>query len=323
MDYKKTKEKDFDCQMRGEILKKSGKLNYKLFNVALLLGVIFLLVSSTAFAMDRDAHNDPLDILSERKLSLEQEIETLITEHKDLLNRINALALEMEALEKSNLSELQKTSFSKVAYLTFDDGPSYNTETILDTLKEYNVKATFFVVGRPESAHIYKRIVDEGHTIGLHSYSHEYSAIYTSPQAFITDIHLLKDLIEISADYTPDIIRFPGGSNNTISHRYGGSNIMTNIINETNSHGYVRFDWNVDSMDAAKGVQDKNVIVNSVINQSSVLNPAVILLHDSPHKTTTAQALPEIIEGLRDLGFEFDKITSSTPVIQFFVKGIK
>ncbi|OON91626.1 MAG: hypothetical protein ATN32_10300 [Candidatus Epulonipiscium fishelsonii] len=127
----------------------------------------------------------------------------------------------------------------------------------------------------------------------------------------------LKDFIKETTGYDANVLRFPGGSNNTVSHKYGGSDIMSKIIPAVTEAGYVYFDWNVDSSDASKGVQDTQVIINSVLGQCQYEKSPVILMHDSPAKTTTVEALPAIVEGLKQQGFVFKNLTAQTPPVQF------
>ncbi|MCY6356460.1 polysaccharide deacetylase family protein [Clostridium sp. ZS2-4] len=221
--------------------------------------------------------------------------------------------------EKRNLYT-EKMKDVKIAYLTFDDGPSKNTLDILKTLKNYNVKATFFVNGHESLKDLYKKIAEDGHALANHTYSHDYPTIYKSVDNFKNDVKKLDSfLTEITGNEPTHIIRYPGGSNNTVSHKYGGKKIMKDILKAMDEEGYVYFDWNVDSTDASKYRQDEDKIVSSVLNQSKRARngKAVILMHDLGPKTTTVQALPEIIEGLKEQGFIFDVISKDTYKTQF------
>ena len=208
-------------------------------------------------------------------------------------------------------------SDEKVVYLTFDDGPSANTVKILDFLKANNIKATFFVLEKQGYDDLYKRIVDEGHAIAIHSSTHDYAEIYKNVDAFMADVKSLSDHIKDLTGVETKLLRFPGGSNNRVSHRYGGSDIMTKIIPTVEEAGYVYYDWNVDSQDAAKGLQDTQVIVDSVLSQAKHNNNAVILMHDAAAKTTTVEALPAIVEGLKEQGFVFDALTTESEPVKF------
>lgn len=254
------------------------------------------------------------------KANLELQLQELNTKNDQLAKQIEELNLEIKDLETSgmNLSDLLvEEENKKIAYLTFDDGPSANTIKILDFLKANNIKATFFVLEKQGYDDLYKRIVDEGHAIAIHSSTHDYAEIYKNVDAFMADVKSLSDHIKDLTGVETKILRFPGGSNNRVSHRYGGSDIMTKIIPTVEGAGYVYYDWNVDSQDAAKGLQDTQVIVDSVLSQAKYNNNAVILMHDAAAKTTTVEALPAIVEGLKEQGFVFDALTTESEPVKF------
>lgn len=250
---------------------------------------------------------------------LQEEIEQIKKQNEEKEALMKELKEQVEELERLNLAKAQreKDKNLKIAYLTFDDGPSGNTIKILDILKQKQVPATFFVVGNKEMKHIYKRIVDEGHVLGNHTYGHDYGKIYKSPETFFADVDKLNDLLEEVTGQRSKILRFPGGSNNTVSRHAGGSGIMNVMIDAVLEEGYRYFDWNVDSQDAAKAKQSKDVIVRSVLNGANQTNKAVILMHDAPAKTTTVDALPEIIDGLVQKGFTFRGLDMNSPEVQF------
>lgn len=239
---------------------------------------------------------------------LQSEIDNIKVENQRLLSekeQLSSTIKEKEQLYNEAVKDL------KVAYLTFDDGPSKNTEAILEILDEYNVKATFFVIHNEYYKENYKKIFDAGHTIALHSYSHDYSHIYRSIDTFKQDIEKLKDFITTTIGETPEnILRYPGGSNNTVSRKYGGRDIMTKIVKAMTEENYAQFDWNVDSTDASARNVSKDTIVDNVLKYAKGKNHADILMHDANVKTTTVQALPEIIEGLKAQGFIFDVLTT-------------
>ncbi|NLP46644.1 MAG: polysaccharide deacetylase, partial [Epulopiscium sp.] len=212
----------------------------------------------------------------------------------------------------------------KVAYLTFDDGPSANTKKILDTLQKENVKATFFVIGQglksSENQDLVKRIAKEGHQLGNHTYTHDYSYIYSSKDAFLKELNQSEEKVKELTGKKMTIVRFPGGSNNQLYKRYNknGEDVMAQIKNELNQKEYVYIDWNVDSTDAkTKKLKTKEEITKAVVDQTSRKDEAVILMHDAPAKTTTAEALPEIIRQLKAKGYEFDVITPDMTPVQF------
>lgn len=182
---------------------------------------------------------------------------------------------------------------TRKVYLTFDDGPSENTRAILDVLKEYDVKATFFVTGQQALSHPerYREIAQEGHTIGMHSYSHVYSEIYESVDSFGEDLLLLQTFLEDTTGVSPLFYRFPGGSSNTVSKMP-----MSELCDYLTDNGITYFDWNVSSKDAVSPMRPAQEIVKNCTQNLENFDNAVILLHDAVGKTSTVDALPEIIE---------------------------
>jgi peptidoglycan-N-acetylglucosamine deacetylase len=211
------------------------------------------------------------------------------------------------------------TSQGKIAYLTFDDGPSQSTKKILNILKSFAIPATFFVIGSDsaEGRGLYRQIVAEGHALGNHTYSHEYNAIYKSPESFRKDVRKLDQLLEETVGYRPDILRFPGGSNNHLSWKPGGRGIMSKVAKAMKEDGYQYFDWNVSSTDAAAPVQEKDMIIDSVLSASRDKQSIIVLMHDNTYKTTTVEALPIVIKRLLAAGFHFEKLTKSSFTFQF------
>ena len=194
-----------------------------------------------------------------------------------------------------------------VIYLTFDDGPNSNyTPVILDVLKKYNVKATFFVTSAgPDS--IIKREFDEGHAIGLHSSSHAYEKIYVSSEAFWKDMNAVRDRVVNITGTKPNLLRFPGGVSNTVSKKYN-KGIMTQLAKEVENNGYAYFDWNISSGDAG-GTTDPNVEYKNVVNSLSKKRGNVILMHDI--KKHTSQAIENIVKYGLDNGYSFKVLDSS------------
>lgn len=206
----------------------------------------------------------------------------------------------------------------KVIYLTFDDGPSFNTEKILNVMAKYKVKGTFFVTGNDAAyRHLIKRAANEGHTVALHTYTHNYN-IYTNEDAFFTDLtnvgNLVKELTGIESHH----IRFAGGSSNTISRSYN-QGIMSRLVSLVQNKGFKYYDWNVSSGDASGNTVPKDKILSN--STSSRANHICLLMHDSRSKTTTADALPGIIEHYQALGYTFLPISDSTPVFHHGVNN--
>ena len=199
-------------------------------------------------------------------------------------------AAELEDTHKWSGREDSSAGIRRV-YLTFDDGPSSNTDRILDILDQYGVKATFFVVGKEGYAEQYRRIVEEGHTLAMHSYSHKYSEIYASLGAYKEDLTKLHDFLYELTGEDCNIVRFPGGSSNTVSHVD-----MWELIDYLNEEDMVYFDWNVSSGDASRDRKSVDQIARNVLNNIDQYNNAVVLFHDAAGKDSTVDALPAIIE---------------------------
>ena len=213
--------------------------------------------------------------------------------------------------EEDNLAS--ESDVHKV-YLTFEDGPSENTGAILDILAQYNVKATFFVVGKEDedSQELYKRIVEEGHTLGMHSYSNKYSQIYQSKDAFEEDFNRLRDELYQVTGVESIYYRFPGGSSNQISNVP-----MSDFIHYLNEQGVIYYDWNISAGDAASNAYSAEEIVAKVVDDVVKYKTSVVLLHDASDKSTTVEALAPIIEALNEMGAEILPIDEDTSVIQY------
>ena len=202
-----------------------------------------------------------------------------------------------------------------VMYLTFDDGPSPRTKEILDILQEKDVKATFFVIGSEGEANqrLLKRIVEEGHTLGMHTYSHNYTKVYTSVESYLADMYMIFSQIKETTGVTPTLFRFPGGSINGYN-----SGIYQEIIAEMLRRGFVPFDWNISSRDAASTKPlPADAMVQYVVTDAQNASYGIVLMHDSAAKYTTVQALGPMIDQLREMGFELKALTPETKSMLF------
>lgn len=208
----------------------------------------------------------------------------------------------------------------KTIYLTFDDGPSASiTPSLLRILKEENVKATFFVTNHSDSLNsLIKQEYDEGHTVALHSYTHNYSYIYSSVDNYYNDLNSIRDKVYNITGAYPTIIRFPGGSSNTVSRRYS-SGIMSTLTTDVTNKGYKYFDWNVSSEDAG-GARNETDVYNNVVN-NLVYKNNVVLLHDFESNYKTLNAIRGIIRYGKENGFTFKAITKDTPVVRHRVNN--
>ena len=222
-------------------------------------------------------------------------------------------APEKEEVEEKKEEKTAATAGEKgVIYLTFDDGPSTNvTPKILDILKEEDVKATFFILNyNSEGEKIVKRENEEGHSIGIHGYSHSYSEIYKNEETYMNNLDKLQEKIKNSIGITSKITRFPGGSSNTVSKKYNETNgLMSRLVKLVEEKGYKYYDWNVDSDDAGSAASNKTKIYNNVTKGLSKNRPNVVLMHDTNAKKATLNALRDIIKYGKENGYEFKAIT--------------
>ncbi len=223
---------------------------------------------------------------------------------------IGTLTLSDSGTGEANLANPNDTL--KV-YLTFDDGPSKNTSRILDILDDYGVKATFFVNGRKgnKATAMYKRIVKEGHTIGMHSYSHKYEDVYASLSSFKNDYQRIHDLIQKKTGVDCKLYRFPGGSSNKVSGQD-----MTYFIDFLNKNSIKYFDWNISSGDATSKAYTSDELIENVMNDVVKYKTSVVLLHDAADKDKTVEALPKLIESLQSKGAIIIPISDDTDLIQ-------
>ncbi len=202
-----------------------------------------------------------------------------------------------------------------VCYLTFDDGPSPVTLEVLKALEEKNVKATFFVTGKnsQQNADALRAAAQAGHTIGVHSFSHEYQKIYSSVEEYLADFDEMYRLVEELTGAPPTVFRFPGGSINAYNQK-----VYTQIVAEMTRRGFVFFDWNAAASDAVKGGITRQQVVNNVMQSAAGSKRLIVLMHDRAENSSTAAALPAIIDGLAKRGFRFEALSSSVKPITYY-----
>ena len=201
----------------------------------------------------------------------------------------------------------------KTVYLTFDDGPSERTPEILDILDKEGIKATFFIIGKEGDGEkdLLKRMSEEGHAIGIHTYSHIYSSIYSSVENYMDDFNKTFQLIYDTTGVKPEIFRFPGGSIN----RYSAQN-YEEIIAEMMRRGFTYYDWNASSGDA-NSIATANSVYNNTVQSSEGKDRIILLMHDSIGKSDVVAALPNIIEYYKAKGYKFEPITNDVSPIAF------
>lgn len=197
-----------------------------------------------------------------------------------------------ENVQKTEEATEEHNAAHKV-YLTFDDGPSIYTDDILDILAEYQVKATFFVVGKEEgfTEEMLQRIVDEGHTLGLHSYSHKYDELYESVEAFKADFRKIQEAVYKATGHRSYVYRFPGGSSNQVSDVD-----MMEFVECLKTEEVQFYDWNLSAGDGGSVLLDADTIVDNCTKGITGRRTTIVLMHDSADKSTTVEALPRIIE---------------------------
>jgi len=197
----------------------------------------------------------------------------------------------------------------KVVYLTIDDGPSKNTQAVLDILDKYGCKATFFVTGiDPDYAYQIAEEYRRGHTVGMHTYTHDYAQVYASRDAYFADLDAIAAVVREQIGYVPCFVRFPGGSSNQISANYT-TGIMSALVQDVQDAGYQYYDWNASTGDGSDHTADE---LFAYACEFDDFENVVLLCHDSSTKQTTVEALPRIIEHYQALGYTFEAIDRTT-----------
>lgn len=208
----------------------------------------------------------------------------------------------------SEISKIEEDG-KKIAYLSFDDGPSKYTSDVLKILKENDIKATFFILGSTmtkEGEECLKTMVKEGHTIGLHTYSHKCKSIYSSVEAYLEDFDKVFQQVYGITGIKPIIFRFPCGSVNCYS-----KGIKKALIAEMERRGFTYYDWNVTAEDSVGTPTEYSIITN--VKHYCEHNKPVILMHDSSINKLTTKVLPKIISKIKESGYEFDTLDKRMP----------
>lgn len=299
-----------------------------------LVVVLLVAIAAIAVVVKQNGVKSEYQKLSQSYLDLENRVgqmqsenDKLKQDYDDLKKSNDKLKEDYEILKKAKARRNNGGSSGsnglegKTVYLTFDDGPSPVTPKILATLDKYNVKATFFVINSECNSYL-KDIQAKGHTIGLHSYSHTYKTVYASPDAFMKDLNAIDKVVYDQVGIHTNITRFPGGGSNTISANYC-KGIMSTLTKSLTEKGYHYFDWNADSGDASgNNVAASKLVANVKRDLSySGYSEYVVLMHDAAAKSTTADALPEIIEWVLSKGGKFAAIDENTPEVHHGVNN--
>lgn len=281
--------------------------------------------------------------LKEENGRLQSELEQMKADYKAAQESLSELEEALSKVDNIPLYGYQKLypemyferkygafrTFDKTVFLTFDDGPSPRTDEILEILSKHGVRATFFVVSNDQSVideslkqdpsfdtkKMLRRILREGHSLGLHSYTHKYDSIYASPEAYLADFNKMYHFIHDATGVYPGIFRFPGGSLN--SHN---GPVYQRLMAEMDRRGFVFYDWNLSAEDA-RAAKTKEDVVKNVLTDASKFNQPIVLMHDSVNMTQTVEALEEIIVGFKERGYTFKNL--STQVMPKTLSGYK
>lgn len=256
------------------------------------------------------ALNGEIETLKTEKLRLEGLVPEISLDGPDGALAYQSLYPEMQVDPKPLFQEQPQ----KTAYLTFDDGPSANTYAILDALQESGQKATFFIVAKniPGYEDALRRMAEEGHTVAIHTYSHDYRGIYESVEAYLDDFHQAYEAIYEACGVRPTLFRFPGGSVNSYNQM-----IYQPLIAEMLRRGFVYHDWSVSSEDATGKDYTPEQLTAFVMEGTEKAAKPVILMHDSGDKKNTAAAMPEMIRQLTGAGYTCAPLTGAVRPICF------
>ena len=319
-----------------------ASLIYIVFGLSLVLSMVITIVvmnhtSKVSSSFDDLVGTEAIDncendtekaeVLNNEKTGEDGEVEKSSSDKKMLTSNQDSTETDADAEEPTYSEHIDVTpgeyhaggklegTNGKTVYITFDDGPSPYTDKILDILAEKNVKATFFVVNTGEQYYdSMKRIVDEGHTIAMHSNSHIYSEIYSDLPSFKNDVTSIHDLIYSVTGFNTKYYRFPGGSTNQVSNVP-----IRDCIEYLNEKGYVYFDWNAlndDTVNLSLSADELNSRALGYVRRNS--GDTILLLHDLEHHEGTVEALPTLIDTLIEEGYSIAAIDDDTPLIRHF-----
>lgn len=299
----------------GEISMKRLILIVGILALCLIGGYIFQennqhLVSAGAKDKDQEIVEKNTVIKEVYSVNEEKENEKVQEENNQKENEIdNGIPIKEEGIKEhqSINSNPKYGTSSKKVFLTFDDGPTTLTPEVLRILEENNVNATFFVIGRlaEKNPDIIRESYLKGNMILTHTYSHDY-AIYSTFDSFYEDFFKTQKIINnILNIKVPPIFRFPGGSSNQSSFKYGGKQFMPSLTEDIKEKGYYYIDWNVSSGDAGPDYNNKDIMTANVLDGSIGKDLAIVLFHDVPKNTKMIEILPKIISEFKERGYEF------------------
>lgn len=285
----------------------------KTINENLINKISDLEAQNSKILKDTSSKNNELSNELNSKNRIIEDLQKQLNSLKKQVSDLQGVKAKPSTDEKNKALEYYKSQNTgpKVCYLTFDDGPSENTLKILNVLEAGNAKATFFVMSTPKLGYI-KKAYDLGHTIGLHTNTHNWE-LYKTEETYYADLYAIREKVKNLIGTAPNIIRFPGGSSNSKSKNYN-KGIMARLVTSVTKKGFYYFDWNVDSEDAAGNNVPAETLLNNIKAQSKNKSAICVLMHDTDSKNTTVEALPYIISYLRSEGFRFEALRENSPV---------
>lgn len=297
-------------EIRHTSRNRSGRGSYHrrkhtLFGILSAILVIVAVVLAVFTFSLKSQLNNKTDELQKQSQTVEQ-YKKEIEQYKKDAEQYKQNAADWQKKYEDLAAAKKNDKQGKICYLTFDDGPSSNTLKIIEILKKYNAKGTFFVIGNSRTDYM-KNIVDSGNAIALHSYTHTYEKIYASQSAYFDDLEKIHALVKEKTGVDTKMIRFPGGSSNTVSKIS-----MKQLAQAVEDKGYTYYDWNCDSGDAGGNNVAPERLLAHIKNDTGSQKRLTVLMHDTEAKSTTVTALPQIIEYLRSKGYTFDVLSNKT-----------
>ncbi len=317
-----------DTESVNEQRRRRSRISRMKNMIVLILGgwvVLSMILIITLFLIVFDMHREMSQMFQNDKVTVNQNGQNTVaetevfgngTESSEVLLQPDTDDYEPAIPAASGISEednVAKVTDKHKVYLTFEDGPSKYTEDILNVLDEKNVKATFFVTGQDGDAatDLYKRIIEEGHTLGMHTYSNKYSTIYQSEENFKEDVGKLRTYLGDVTGVEPIYYRFPGGSSNQITNVP-----MESLIHYLNQEGLIYYDWNIASGDLATNAYTVDEIVANIVDDVVKYKTSVVQLHDGTDAVKTAEVVEKLIDDLLAMNAEILPIDKETSVIQ-------
>lgn len=292
-----------------------------MFKVHKLEGEVNEYKEAVKLALSEKENSQGIDLLDKAMdiaVSIDEDAQEENSDAKEKADELLDNAKNEEAKEEKDNTDNKKDKKdipegAKRIYLTFDDGPSPYTSQLLDVLKENDVQVTFFCIGHDsdEDKKNIKRMYDEGHTVAMHSYTHDYGKIYASAAAFEKDFNDIRDLLKSITGEEPKYYRFPGGSSNQVNEL--GIQTYIDVLDEK---GVKYIDWNAANMDATGAILTENELIDNILEGVESLNTAVVLMHDTAAKETTIKSIPKLIRELKKRGYVLLPIDEDTPLIQ-------